>query len=99
MGAPSCGARRMVDTAAHLVDRVFQEVLVRQWVLTLPYALHFRMAYDSRLVSEVHRIFVQAVFASLRRKSGNDKTAVFVCILHSISHIDHLFYAGTIVTY
>ena len=36
----SCGARRMADTAAHLVDRVFPEVPVRQWVLTLPYTFN-----------------------------------------------------------
>ena len=34
---PSCGARRMADTAAWLVDRVIPEVPVRQWVLSLPY--------------------------------------------------------------
>ena len=28
----------MADTAAHLVDRVFPRVPVRQWVLSLPYA-------------------------------------------------------------
>ena len=33
---PSCSARRMHDTAAHLVDRVFPlDVGVRQWVLSL----------------------------------------------------------------
>ena len=63
----------MADTAAHLVDRVFPEVPVRQWVLTLPYTLRFRMAYDSRLVADIHRIFVQTVFAFLRRKAGNVK--------------------------
>jgi ribosomal protein S27E len=31
---PSCGARRMVESAAHLVDHVFPEAPVRQWVLT-----------------------------------------------------------------
>ncbi len=36
---PSCGGRCMADTAAHLVDRVLPEVLIRQWVLTLPYQL------------------------------------------------------------
>jgi len=41
---PSCGARRMSDTAAHLVDRVFPEVPVRQYVLSLPFALHTRLA-------------------------------------------------------
>ena len=30
---PSCGARRMVQTAAHLVDRAVPLVPVRQWVL------------------------------------------------------------------
>jgi len=33
---PSCNARRMVETAAHLVDNVFPKVPVRQWVLSLP---------------------------------------------------------------
>jgi hypothetical protein len=33
---PSCGTRRMVDTAVWLVDRVLPEVPVRQWVLALP---------------------------------------------------------------
>ncbi len=33
---PSCGARRMADTAAWLVDRVLPRVPIRQWVLTLP---------------------------------------------------------------
>ena len=61
----SCGGRRMADTAAHLVDRVFPEVPVRQWVLSLPFSLRYRLAYDARLVSEVLRIFVQAVFRSL----------------------------------
>ena len=39
---PSCGGRRMADTAAHLVDRVLPRVPVRQWVLTLPFCLRFR---------------------------------------------------------
>jgi len=34
---PSCGAARMVDTAAWLCDAVIPEVPVRQWVLSLPY--------------------------------------------------------------
>jgi len=48
---PSCGGRRMVDTAAHLVDRVFPRVPVRQWVLSLPFALRYRLAYDSEMVT------------------------------------------------
>jgi hypothetical protein len=54
--------------AAHLVDRVFPDAPVRQWVLRLPHTLRYRMAYDSKLVSAIYQIFVQAVFASLRRR-------------------------------
>jgi hypothetical protein len=60
--------------AAHLVDRVFLDAPVRQWVLRLPYTLRYRMAYDSKLVSAIHQIFMQAVFASLRRRARAGKT-------------------------
>ena len=66
---PSCGARRMADTAAHLVDRVFPEVPVRQYVLSLPFALRYRLAFDQKLCSQVLRIFVQSVFSSLKRRA------------------------------
>jgi len=66
---PSCGGRRMADTAAHLVDRVLPEVPVRQWVLSLPVALRYRLAYHARLTSAVLGIFVRTVFASLRRRA------------------------------
>jgi ribosomal protein S27E len=33
---PSCGARRMADTAALLVDEVLPEQPLRQWVLSVP---------------------------------------------------------------
>jgi len=57
----------MADTAAHLVDCVLPDVPVRQWVLTLPYLLRYRCAYDSRLTSAVLRVFLRALFAELRR--------------------------------
>jgi len=55
---PSCGGRRMADTAAHLADRVIPEVPTRQWVLTPPYTLRFLMAYDAKLTADIHRVFV-----------------------------------------
>jgi hypothetical protein len=59
----------MADTAAHLVDRVLSEDPIRQWVLSLPYTLRFRLAYDSNPVSAVFHILVNAIFASLRRRA------------------------------
>jgi hypothetical protein len=34
---PSCGGRRMADTAANLVDHVLPHAPVRQWVLSFPF--------------------------------------------------------------
>jgi hypothetical protein len=41
---PSCGARRMADLAAHLVDAVLPHAPVRQWVLSLPYRVRFLLS-------------------------------------------------------
>jgi hypothetical protein len=59
----------MADTAAHLVDRVIPAVPVRQWVLSLPYWLRFRVAFDSSLMGEVLGVFLRAVFAWLRNQA------------------------------
>lgn len=66
---PSCGGRRMSDTAAHLVDRVFPIVPVRQWVLSLPFALRYRMAFDGRLTTNVLNVFIHSLFGELRRRA------------------------------
>jgi hypothetical protein len=70
---PSCAGRRMADTAAHLVDRVLPQVPVRQWVLSLPFALRYRLAYDAALTSAVLELFVRAVIASLRRRARRQR--------------------------
>ena len=46
---PSRGGRRMPDTAAHLVERVLPEAPVRQWVLSLPFALRYCDALGARI--------------------------------------------------
>jgi hypothetical protein len=43
---PSCGGRRMAETAALLADEVLPERPLRQWVLSLPHALRFLLATD-----------------------------------------------------
>jgi hypothetical protein len=68
---PSCGGRRMADTAAHLVNCVLPEVPIRQWVLTLPYRLRYRCAYDATLASQVLGAFVRSLFAALRRRASS----------------------------
>ena len=46
---PSCGGRRMTARGAHLVDDVFPRVPVRQWALSLPCRLRYRLAWDHDL--------------------------------------------------
>ena len=36
---PSCGGRRMAESAAHLVDHVFPRVPIRQWVISFPWVV------------------------------------------------------------
>lgn len=62
---PSCGGRRMAERAAHLVDHVIADVPVRQWVLSLPYRLRYRLAWDHDLCRRVAAVFLRSVFRLL----------------------------------
>ena len=66
---PSCGARRMADTALWLVDRVIpDEAPVRQWVLSLPYRLRLLCAYDPDACALVRRVLMRAVSGFYERR-------------------------------
>jgi hypothetical protein len=52
----------MADTAARLIDHVFPTgVPVRQWVLSLPFEIRYRLAYDGKLLSDVLSVFLRVV--------------------------------------
>jgi len=67
---PSCAGRRMCNEAAHLVDRVLPNVPVRQWVLSLPYAIRKLAAFDARVLRGLVRIFADTVLAAQRTRTG-----------------------------
>jgi hypothetical protein len=67
---PSCTGRRMNQGAAHLVDNVFPRAPVRQWVLSLPMPLRFRLAWDGELCRQVLATFLSEVFAHYRDATG-----------------------------
>jgi hypothetical protein len=67
---PSCNTRRMVETAAHLVDHVFPRLAVRQWVLAVPKRLRYFLRDDADLQGAVLRIFLDAVERCLRAHSA-----------------------------
>ncbi len=63
----------MADTTAHLVDRVIPPVPGRQFVLTLPWPLRLRMAYDAELTTAVLTVVLRAIqgyYRGLARKRG-----------------------------
>ena len=67
---PSCGARRMSQTAAHLVDHVVPHVPVRQWVLSLPIPLRVLLAAQPELVTPVLQVVQRVVERHLLGHTG-----------------------------
>ena len=67
---PSCGARRMAETAALLVDEVLPRQPVRQWVLSLPFALRYLLATRPEVITQVLGIVYRAISGHLIRKAG-----------------------------
>lgn len=72
---PSCGARRMVETAALLVDQVLPPRPVRQWVLSLPFALRYVLATRPEMVTRVLGIVYRVISSHLIRKAGFTRTS------------------------
>ena len=60
---------RMAERAAHLVEAVLPTVPVRQWVLTVPHRLRYRLAFDHALCRAVVGVFVRAVLGWYRRRA------------------------------
>ena len=66
----------MVESAALLVDEVFPEQPVRQWVLSVPYPLRFLFASRPAILSEVLGIVYRCIATHLIGKTGfSRKTA------------------------
>jgi hypothetical protein len=68
---PSCGARRMAQTAAHLVDEILPDVPIRQWVLSLPIPLRALLAAQPKLLTPMLEVVQRAIAAHLAKKSGS----------------------------
>ena len=66
---PSCGARRMAETAALLVDEVLPNRPLRQWVLSLPFALRFLLARDPDVLTHVLGIVYRTIAGHILEKA------------------------------
>jgi hypothetical protein len=60
----------MAETAALLVDEVLPRQPVRQWVLSLPFALRYLLATRPEIVTQVLGIVYRAISGHLIRKAG-----------------------------
>ena len=70
---PSCGARRMVESAALLVDDVFPREPIRQWVLSFPFQLRFLLASYPDLMGKVLGIVYRTLATHIIHKAGFTK--------------------------
>jgi len=59
----------MAGTAAAVVDRVLPDVPVRQYVLSLPWALRLLAAVRAPVLTALGRLFVDAIFASYQARA------------------------------
>jgi hypothetical protein len=50
---------------------VLPDVRYRQWTVSVPFGLRRRLARDVELRGEVHRIAVNELFRSIRRRAGD----------------------------
>ncbi len=66
---PSCNARRMCNSAAHLTDRVLPDAPVRQWVLSVPFELRFLLASNAQAFTALTGIFMEETLAWYRRRA------------------------------
>ena len=67
---PSCGARRMADSAAHLVDGIFPERPIRQWVLSFPFQLRFLFATEPQVLTKVLSIVHRVIGTDYIKRAG-----------------------------
>jgi len=67
---PSCGARRMAQRAAHLVDYVIPRVPVRQWVLSFPIPLRILLAAHPDLLSPLLQCIHRVIATFLIKQAG-----------------------------
>jgi hypothetical protein len=59
----------MAETAANLVEHIIpQQAPLRQWVLTVPFELRARLAFDGKLLGAVCHTFVDSVLDWYRRR-------------------------------
>ncbi len=71
---PSCGGRRMSESAIHLVDEVLPIKPIRQWVLSFPIQIRLLLAVRPKIMAEVLNIATGSISRHLCKKAGFKKS-------------------------
>ncbi len=69
----SCCGKRMIESAALLVDTILPRVPMRQWVLSLPFPLRFLFASQPHVMNKVLGIVHRVISTYLIKKAGRSK--------------------------
>ena len=103
---PSCGARRMAESAKLLVDDVLHGYPVRQWVLSLPIPLRLLLARYPKHLSNIMQIIHRAIAtdiihrAEYLKKQANTGAVTYIqrfgSALNLNIHFHMLFLEGVI---
>jgi len=70
---PSCGARRMSETAAHLVDWVLPMKNIRQWVISFPIPIRLYLAVRPKVMARALEITHAVIAKFYGKKVGTPK--------------------------
>ena len=71
---PSCGGRRMSESAIHLVEEVLPIKPIRQWVLSFPIQIRLLLAIRPKIMTEVLNIATNTISQALCKKAGFKKS-------------------------
>lgn len=91
---PSCGARRMAENAAWLVDAVLPHRPIRQWVLSFLYPLRFLFATRPAILGQVLGIVYRVIAAHLIRQAGQTHRTARTGAITQIQHFGLLRLCG-----
>ena len=81
---PSCGGRRMSESAIHLVEEVLPIKPIRQWVISFPVQIRLLLAVRPKVMSAVLKIVTSSISGYLSKRAGfkrsKSKTGVVTLI-------------------
>jgi len=64
----SCFAKRAAEIEEHLTENLLPRVPYRQYVLTFPHSLRYRLAWDSDLLAVIHKAVIDCIYRFIRDK-------------------------------